>query len=110
VTDRRQKNRATNKRPLYYAQIPSQLIRDSKISPKARILYGILHSYSKCKNLKKNPKTFVSQIRLSKDVGCTVQTISNRINELKKANWILIRRRGWRSNVYILHPSPRKNG
>lgn len=88
----------------HFGQIPQELLRDPKIQPAAKALFGLLHTYSQHKNLAKKPTTFVSQARLAQDMGLHVNTIGRLLKHLKEKGWLSIIRRGLtESNVYILH-------
>jgi len=90
-----------------FAQIPSELIKNPKVSKAGRLLFGIYHSYSPQKDLKKNPnKIFVSQRSLAKDLGCQVRYIKDLQKELEREGWISVKRR--KTNFITLHSKPKK--
>jgi hypothetical protein len=88
----------------HFGQIPQELLRDPKIQPTAKALFGLLHTYSQHKNLAKKPTTFVSQDTLAQDMGLHINAIGRLLKHLKEKGWLSVKRRGLtKSNVYILH-------
>lgn len=92
----------------HFAQIPQALIRDQTISRPARLLYGQFHSFAPNKRLAGLPTTYVSQRKLAKTMGCTIQSISCWQKELVVKGWIHVRRRGNNSSLVTLYPKPKK--
>ena len=72
--DKKQEETAVFFDGVYFGEIPQELLRDPKIKLQAKAVYGLLHTYSQPKKLKNNPKTFVSQKRLSEDAGLTINS------------------------------------
>lgn len=104
-----QKNQGNRETKLFittdysFAQTPTALIIDRNISRPARLLYGVMHVDCTNKHLNKNPLNFTSRKRLAYVMKCGVWSISKWIGELKKAGWISVHQRAWRSNLVILH-------
>jgi hypothetical protein len=94
----------------YYAIIPRDLLRCPGISPQARLLYALLHSYSMQKkwekkgSIKKIPNTIVSQKTLSEDMNCSVRSIYTWQKELSNGGWIEVKQRGFNmTNIVYLN-------
>jgi hypothetical protein len=89
-----------NQVSLFYAIIPTELLRCAEISMHARLLYALLHSYSKQKTWRRLPNktfvpsTFVSQKTLSEKMNCSVRSIFTWQRELSDAGWVKVVRRG----------------
>jgi len=92
----------------FFAKIPQDLIRDPSLRYSARLLFGVYHTYAKKKNLTKGALTYVSQSRVARDLGCSIQSVSNWTKILKEKGWITVRRRGWKSNYVYLHGKPKR--
>jgi len=72
-----------------FAQIPTAILRDQKLSVFAKILFAILTTYA-------NPKTskcWPSMRRLSADAGCSKRTCQRAISELESRGLIVCERR-----------------
>lgn len=92
----------------YYAQIPEDLVRDSKIPHAAVRLYGIYHTFAQSKRLMSNPRTFVSQETIAKCMGVNYVRVSIWTKHLEDTGWLAINRRGQgKSNIIILHSRKR---
>lgn len=85
-----------------FVQIPTRVLRNPKVSLQAKGLYATLISYAWY-----NAECFPGQNRLAKDLGVTVKTIRNYLNELKKQGLLGWEQRGLnRTNMYKLLPIP----
>jgi len=94
---------------ILYGKIPQALLRDRDVPAAARLLYGVLHTYSQPKKLESNPHTFVSQAHLAWDMGISIKHLIHLLKVLTEAGWITIKRRGLnQSNIYYLHSRKRK--
>jgi biotin operon repressor len=92
-----------------YGKTPQALLRDPKLKPQAKALYGILHTYSQPKDLKSNPHTFVSQKKLAKDLGMSVRNVRRFLKELEDSGWTTTERKGLNmSNSITLHSKKKR--
>jgi len=81
-----------------FTQVPNCILRDSKLSSNAKIVYSMLLSYAW-----NNNNVFPGQERLAKDTGTSTRTIIRTIKELSEAEYLEVARRGLgKTNVYIL--------
>ena len=81
-----------------FTKVPNLLLRSSKLSNNAKIVYAKLLSYAW-----ENQRCFPGQERMVEDIGTSQPTISRSLMELQKAGWLEIERRGQgKTNVYIL--------
>lgn len=90
----------------HFAAVPEELIR-SGASPRAIQIYGLLKRYAGEDRI-----AWPHQSTLAKDLGCSRQTISRAVTELREAGWIKVKRRGLAPGVwYHLYetPQPCKN-
>jgi len=93
----------------YYAIIPQALIRDPNVSIPARLSFGLCHSFSKEKDLKKGSNSFLSLATLGKMLGRHPVNASRYLKELERAGWITIIHRGLtKTNIIILHARRRR--
>jgi hypothetical protein len=92
--------------PPYYGQIPTDLIRNPKISPQAKSLYGLMHSYSSRKELNQYPLVEIAIRTMMGYMGVSAPaTIWSWIRELKNAGWLDVIRQGKQlPNKYLLYP------
>ena len=97
------------KHPIYYCMTPNELVKDKNISSGACRLYALYHSFARPKDLNKRPKTYVSQRRLSEELGHSIPTISSWTKELASNGWIKVQRRGWKTNLVSLRARKRKS-
>ncbi len=102
---------------IFYAIIPTELIRCAEVSRGARLLYGLVHSYSKQKVWLDSPKgirrpfAYVSKKRLAKNMNCSSRSIYTWLKELSAAGWVEIRRRKVKeTNKIYLNCRPRRSG
>jgi hypothetical protein len=65
-----------------FAIIPLELLRDKTISPTARLVYALYHSYCPQKSMSKESNTFVGQQRLANDLGKSRSFTTRAIAEL----------------------------
>lgn len=94
---------------IFYGQVPIDLLRDPTMKLQAKAVFALMHSYSQPKKLEANPKTYVSQARLAKDVGMSVDRLRGWMKKLEDSGWLTTKRRGLnKSNNYILHARKKK--
>lgn len=94
---------------VHFGMIPVELLRDPKIKPQAKAVYGLMHSYSQPKKLINKPQTFVSQQRLAEESGLSVDRIRYWQKVLEQKGWMKSLRRGLnKTNYYILYARKKK--
>lgn len=82
-----------------FTQVPNHILRSGRISPGAKLAYTMLLSYAW-----QNDFCFPGQERLAKDMGSGVRSVSRYIQELEKAQFIVVKTRGQgRPNLYELN-------
>lgn len=81
-----------------FTNVNNDVMTNSNISCGARTLYFILNSY--CFGDK--TKCFPSQATLSKVIGKSVRTVQRYLVELKENGLILIKNRGYLTNIYTI--------
>lgn len=82
-----------------FTQVPNHILRSAKISPGAKLAYAMLLSYAWQNNF-----CFPGQERLAKDMGSGVRSVIRYIQELEKAQFVVVRKRGQgRPNLYELN-------
>jgi hypothetical protein len=82
-----------------FTQVPNHILRSAKISPGAKLAYAMLLSYAW-----QNDFCFPGQERLAKDMGSGVRSVVRYIQELEKAEFIVVKKRGQgRPNLYELN-------
>lgn len=82
-----------------FTQIPNIVLTDSSLSTSARLLYTLLlkHAWGS------KDMVYPGQAKLAKEVGCSERHIKRLLNELKKANLVTWKRRGFnKTNIYTL--------
>jgi len=95
------------KEPLY-GKVPQTLLRDSKIEPGPKVIWGLAHTYAPIKDLKGIPTAFVSAQTMAWDLGVSVWTIWRWIKILKNNGWAKIKKRGQgKSNIIDLYSRKR---
>src|SRR3954453_4500809 len=81
-----------------FTQVPNFLLKDSKISANAKVVYSMLLSYAW-----NNDRVFPGQDRMGEDLGLSTPTISRAIHELEENELLEIERRGQgKTNIYVL--------
>ena len=81
-----------------FTQVPNMILKNSKISAGAKLVYSLLLSYAW-----HNDSCFPGQERLSSDCGKTQQWVSFQMKELEDNGFLEIKRRGQgKTNIYIL--------
>lgn len=82
-----------------FVQVPTMILRSSRISPFAKLLFSVLLSYAWQENL-----CFPSMETLVNDLGVKRQAISRYLRELEKAGLIRTERRKTvpSSNIYFI--------
>jgi hypothetical protein len=97
VVESPEKSELIDERVDPYAKVDVWVLRNPKISPQCKALYGLLISYGP-------DRIFPGHVRLARELGVSRQTIINWMADLKKFNLIDWQRTG-RSNRYrILGP------
>ena len=70
--------------PTYYIAIPTHILSDVKISPTAKLLYGVINAFQN-----KTGVCYATNERLAQELAnCSERTISRCIGELKDAGFI----------------------
>lgn len=89
----------------FFAQIPVELLKDKKVSPQAKVLYGLYHSFAPQKVLDQYPNTFVGQGKIASDcLGCKRPYVAKLTRELADTGWATVIPRGQgHTNIIILH-------
>jgi len=94
----------------FYAQVPTALLRSSRLKPQAKALYALIHSYCKQKDLQNHPTATISIKTMEKDFNLSDVSIRIHLNSLKKEGWIDWKRQGrMRPNKYSLFPSSKRD-
>jgi hypothetical protein len=84
-----------------FTKVPNFLLETNSVSPGAKLTYAMLLKYAFEKDY-----CFPGQDRLAKDMGVTRQSTNAYIQELHKAKYIDIKRKGQgRPNTYLLNLS-----
>ena len=82
-----------------FTQVPNHVLRSAMISPGAKLAYAMLLSYAW-----QNDFCFPGQDRLAKDMGAGARSVVRYIQELEKAQFVTIMKRGQgRPNLYELN-------
>ena len=82
-----------------FTQVPNHVLVSSKLSPGAKLTYAMLLKYAW-----QNDCCFPGQERLATDMGVTRQSTNSYVQELQRAQFISIKRRGQgRPNLYELN-------
>lgn len=89
-----------------YTVIPNLILRNTALSPGAKLAYVMLLSYAW-----QDESCFPGQATLARDMGASERYVRNALKELAEAQFITIEQRGLnRTNRYIIHrigPAPR---
>lgn len=90
----------------HYGRTPRELLRDPKITARAKALYGLLDDYADSEG-----RAFPSRRLLGESLGCSTDSIDRAVAELEAAGWLArtVRRRPDRTfaaTVYSLEWSP----
>lgn len=81
-----------------FAQVSYVILRDTRLSLGAKLVYQILLSYAMQKG-----ECFPGQDRIADDIGINVRTVREHLTELKNFGLISYRKRGFaRTNLYII--------
>lgn len=89
-----------------FTMVPNFALKSTAISPGAKLAYSMLLHYAW-----QNDYCFPGQDRLAADMGVVKRSIVSYLQELEKAGFIVVERRGQgKSNIYelILKPARRK--
>ena len=82
-----------------FTQVPNHVLESEKLSPGAKLTFAMLLKYAW-----QNNYCFPGQERLAKDMGGGVRSIIRYVQELEKAGYIHIKRRGLgKPNIYELN-------
>lgn len=86
-----------------FTQIPNSILRESKLSSGAKVVYGLLLSYAW-----HNDYSFPGQKRLAADMGYNEKSgdrqVRNHLAELKKHSYLTIKQRGQgKTSIYTLN-------
>lgn len=88
-----------------FVQVRNKMIRDTSVSTTGRLLYTLLQSRSFSGN-----SPYPGQATLAKELGLSVRSVFNYLEELENAGWLTSKKRGLnKTNVYHLrkYPVPR---
>jgi biotin operon repressor len=81
-----------------FTQVPNVVLRDTSLSPGAKLCYAMLLSYAWQKD-----SCFPGQEALAKDLGISKRSTVRFMKELEKSGYLEKKRRGLgRTNVYTL--------
>lgn len=81
-----------------FTQIPTKVLRDSRLTGNERVLYGLLLSYAW-----QEGECFPGQCRLAKDMGVDKRTVGTGLGKLRKMKLISWKRQGLgKTNVYYI--------
>lgn len=98
-----EKENLSGSKNIFFAQVPTELLRNPKIPMQAKALFGVLHSHCREKDLRKGPRVVISQLDLAKSCGTSTVTIWKWLKCLEDLGWISVRRGGkGRPNEYTL--------
>src|SRR5258706_7804278 len=82
-----------------FTQVPNCVLRDSKLSSNAKLVYAQLLSYAWHSNY-----AFPGQDTMAEDLGLGLRTVSGAVAELQRQGYLEVQRRGLgRTNQYVLH-------
>jgi hypothetical protein len=81
-----------------FTQIPNYVLRDSKLSFGARLVYAVLLSYAW-----QEDSCFPGQQRIADDLGCSRQMVNKYLVELQQRSYVSWKRNGLgKTNVYYI--------
>jgi hypothetical protein len=81
-----------------FTKVPNFILRHSKLSASAKLIYADITSYA----YGNKTNSFPGQSTIADDLGIAIKTVQRGVAELQKHNFILIVRRGQgKTNVYI---------
>ena len=87
-----------------FTQVPNFILVSKKVSVGAKLTYAMLLKYAW-----QDDYCFPGQERLAEDMGVAKRSIVTFIQELQKAGYVNVQRRGQgKSNLYELNLKPRK--
>ncbi|NLF76926.1 MAG: helix-turn-helix domain-containing protein [Chloroflexi bacterium] len=88
-----------------FTQVPNVVLRDTSLSPGAKLCYALLLSYAWQKD-----SCFPGQEALAKDAGTSRRSIVRFMKELEQSGYLEKKRRGLgKTNVYTLHSRVEKS-
>jgi len=83
-----------------FSQVPNVILRTPYLSSNAKCVYALLLSYAW-----QSHECFPGQDTLASHMGCTRQTVSSTLHELRTAKLISWKRRGLgKVNIYYIEP------
>ena len=82
-----------------WVAVPVELLEDSRLSPPARVLFGILAGH-----LIDKDHCWPGQQRLAEKLNVTARAVRNYLKELQDAGWIEVEERAGASSIYRLNP------
>ena len=89
-----------------YGIIPEGLLRNPSVPFEERLLFGIIHSYAKPKELEKTPRAYEKVETYAECLGRHRTTTARRLRNLHERGWITVRRRyAGMTNMILLHPT-----
>jgi len=89
-----------------FTQVPNFILKDSNLSPGAKVTYAMFLSYAW-----HNDSCFPGQDRLAEDMGMSRSRVTEFVGELESAGLISIQRRGQgKTNIYTIHFQVRPAG
>lgn len=80
-----------------FVQLPNVVLMDATLSLQAKVLYALFVYHSRGK-----AAAFPGQVKLGEEMGLTSRQVRGYVRELEKSMLVLTRRRGTRTNEYVL--------
>ncbi len=81
-----------------FTKIPNFIIRHTKLTTKAKLVFAAITSYA----YGNKTTAFPGQETVAKDLGMSIKTVQRGLDELEKEGFMLIIRRGQgKTNVYV---------
>ena len=81
-----------------FTQVPNIILKDSKLSADAKVVYALMLSYAWHNN-----RVFPGQDRMAENLGTSRPTVTKAVAELVQEGWLETQRRGQgKTNIYIL--------
>jgi hypothetical protein len=82
-----------------FTQIPNAILRHPKITPGAKVAYGVLLSYAW-----QDDRCFPGQERMAHDMACGERSVRTYLQQLEDAALVSVKQRGLgKTNLYIIH-------
>jgi hypothetical protein len=93
---------------VHFGQTPQDLLRDPKIAPAGKAVWGVMHTFSNKKSLQKNePVVAINRQIIANCMGMAISRTSYWLNFMHKTGWLTIVRKEGEANVYVLHGEKR---